>query len=415
MAQLSGHYFATDHPFHAVEQEIAGLAAQFDDIAGYIGKRFIRSEPRARAMAYLKGLLSSVERKNGWQLAEEAGEYSPDNFQHLLNRSDWEADAVRDDLQDYVEYHLGDQRAVLVIDETGFLKKGNKSAGVARQYSGTAGRIENSQIGVFLAYVSSKGHTLIDRELYLPKEWTDDPQRCREARVPESTPFATKPQLAKQMLARAVAAGLPFAWVTADEVYGQDGRLRLWLEGHSLRYVLAINSNTALWQGFSQPRVKALVATAGPEHWHRISAGNGSKGPRMYEWALLPLNGPPIAGWQRWLLVRRSLEKPNELAYYLVCAESETPLVEMVKVAGSRWAIEECFESAKGEVGLDQYEVRLYPAWYRHITLAMWAHAYLTVVRSQAQLEIPVKGGSSSRGPGGSLQAFKQHRGLNCP
>lgn len=407
------HRFPVEHPFHAVEDEVTVWAAGLGEIAERLRERFTRAEPRMRTLAYIRGLLSPVERKNGWQLAEESGESSPDNFQHLLNRAEWDAGRVRDELQDYVIDHLGDDDAVLAIDETGFIKKGEKSAGVARQYCGTAGKVENCQVGVFMAYVSPQGRALIDRALYLPKQWLDEPQRRSQAGIPEEAEFLTKPQLAQRMLARAHAAELPFRWVVADEVYGRDGRLRMWLESKQIAYVLAIASSDALWKGFSQPRVKALVAAIPEDDWQRVSAGDGAKGPRMYDWGLVPLNSPPINGWRRWLLVRRSLGENREMAYYLACAPAETPLVELVRVAGSRWAIEECFESAKGEVGLDQYEVRLWKAWYRHITLAMFAHAFLSVCRAEARLEAVAKGGTSSKK--GTMIEFKRRRGLACP
>ncbi len=351
-----------------------------------VAPRFARAEPRRRALAYLRGLLSPVERKNGWQLAEQAGEATPDGMQHLLARADWDADQVRDDLRAYGVEHLGDARAVLVVDETGFLKKGTKSVGVQRQYSGTAGRIENCQIGVFLAYASAKGRTFLDRELYLPKEWAADAERRQEAAVPETVPFRTKPQLARAMLERALDAGVPAAWVTGDEVYGGDRRLRLWLEERQMPHVLAVKSTEPLWARttWRQVAAKSLAAAIPDEDWERLSAGDGAKGPRVYDWARVPLRSLPAPGWDYWLLVRRALTDSTDLAYYVCFCPTGTPLAELVQVAGTRWAIEESFESAKGEVGLDHYEVRRWPGWYRHITLALLAHAYLTVTRAAA-------------------------------
>jgi SRSO17 transposase len=351
-----------------------------------VAPRFARAEPRRRALAYLRGLLSPVERKNGWQLAEQAGETTPDGMQHLLARADWDADQVRDDLRAYVVEHLGDARAVLVVDETGFLKKGTKSVGVQRQYSGTAGRIENCQIGVFLAYASRKGRTFLDRELYLPKEWAADRERRQEAAVPASVEFQTKPQLARAMLERALAAGVPFTWVTGDEVYGGDRRLRVWLEERQVPHVLAVKSTEPLWTRttWRQVAAKTLAAGVAATDWQRLSAGEGAKGPRVYDWARVPIRALPEVGWDYWLLVRRSVADPTDLAYYVCFCPAGTPLAELVQVAGSRWAIEESFETAKGEVGLDHYEVRRWPGWYRHITLALLAHAYLTVTRAAA-------------------------------
>jgi SRSO17 transposase len=355
-----------------------------------IGGRFARAEPRRRALAYLQGLLSPLERKNGWQLAEEAGDPTPYGVQHLLGRAQWEADAVRNDLCAYVVEHLGDKQAVLIVDETGFVKKGEQSVGVQRQYSGTAGRIENCQIGVFLVYAGAQGRTFVDRALYLPQAWTQDKLRCRQAGVPDTVGFATKPMLAKHMIARALGAGVPARWVTADSVYGNDGKLRGWLEAQHLAYVLGVSSNHYVWLDFEQQPVAVVAQRLPRTAWRRLSAGSGSKGPRWFDWAALRLPGAE-RGWQRWLLVRRQVDQPTELAYYRVFAPARTSLAAMVKVAGTRWAVEECFETAKGEVGLDQYEVRSWSGWYRHITLALLAHAYLTVVRARAQTAEPRK------------------------
>jgi SRSO17 transposase len=365
---------------------VESWAEELEAVHARVAPRFARAEPRRRALAYLRGLLSPVERKNGWQLAEQAGETTPDGMQHLLARADWDADQVRDDLRAYVVEHLGDARAVLVADETGFLKKGTKSVGVQRQYSGTAGRIENCQIGVFLAYTSPQGWTFLDRELYLPKEWATDTPRREEAAVPDTVEFRTKPQLARAMLERALDAGVPAAWVTGDEIYGGDRRLRLWLEERQVPHVLAVKSTEPLWTRTSwrQVAAKTLAADIADADWERVSAGEGAKGPRVYDWARVPIRALPEPGWDYWLLVRRSVADPTELAYYVCFCPAGTPLGELVRVAGTRWAIEESFESAKGEVGLDHYEVRRWPGWYRHITLALLAHAYLTVTRAAA-------------------------------
>ena len=366
----------------AVEHWADGLEA----LHARVGRRFARAEPRRRALAYLRGLLSPVERKNGWQLAELAGEPTPDGMQHLLARADWDADRVRDDLRAYVVEQLGEEQAVLVVDETGFLKKGTQSVGVQRQYSGTAGRIENCQIGVFLAYASAKGRTFVDRELYLPKEWAADAERRQEAAVPETVAFRTKPQLARAMLERALAAGVPAQWVTGDEVYGGDVRLRVWLEEQQIAHVLAIKRTEPLWSTTSWTQVPAAtLADAVPTTaWERLSAGAGAKGPRVYDWTRVPIRPLREPGWDYWLLVRRSLADPTDRAYYVCFCPAGTPLAQLVRVASTRWAIEESFESAKGEVGLDHYEVRRWPGWYRHITLALLAHAYLTVTRAAA-------------------------------
>lgn len=368
-----------------VSEWATGLERLHERIAG----RFRRAEPRRRALAYLRGLLSPVDRKNGWQVAESAGEPTPDGMQRLLASAEWDADRVRDDLRAYVVEHLGDPEAVLVLDETGFLKKGNKSVGVQRQYSGTAGRIENCQIGVFLGYASRHGFAFLDREVYLPRAWATDRARRVEAGVPDTVTFQTKGQLARRMLERADAAGIPYTWVTGDETYGSDGALRGWLEEGRRPYVLAVRANEYLWiwddEAAPQHRTVAAIAADLPEQaWVRLSAGDGAKGPRLYEWALVPRRPGSPAAWQVWLLVRRSLNDPTEVAYYFVYGPSGTPLETIVRVAGRRWTIEEGFEQAKGEVGLDHYEVRRWAGWYRHITLALLAHAYLVVTRARA-------------------------------
>lgn len=370
----------------STKAQASAWAEDFEAMFALIQQRFPRDEPRQHALAYLKGLLSPVERKNGWQLAEAAGDSTPYAIQHLLGRAQWSADEVRDDLQQYVIEHLGDKHAVLIVDETGFLKKGDKSAGVQRQYSGTAGRIENCQIGVFLAYASKRGRTFLDRELYLPQQWAESAERRQAAGVPKEVRFATKPQLAKRMIERAMQAGVSCQWVTGDEVYGNDRRLRVWLEEQELFHVLAVGSSQYVWIGWQQVRIKSLLKQIPDDAWQVVSAGDGAKGPRLYEWAYLPLTSILIEH-QRWLLVRRNIDKPAELAYYVVFAPRQTKLEEMVRVAGARWAIEESFQSAKGEVGLDHYEVRSWAGWYRHMTLAMLAHAYLTVMRAKALAE----------------------------
>jgi SRSO17 transposase len=356
---------------------------ELEDLFAYIGYRFGRREMRERALDYLIGLLSTVERKNGWQLAEAAAHAMPYSVQHLLDRAHWDCNALRDDLVDYLTQELGDKDGILVVDETGFLKKGQSSVGVQRQYSGTAGRIENCQIGVFLSYASRYGHALMDRELYLPRSWADDMPRRAVAKVPESVEFATKPQLACRMIERAVAAKMPFAWITGDEVYGDDRRLRIWLEQEDLHYVLAVASNQYVWPDMQGESTVARLVEATPQlQWQRLSAGAGAKGPRWYEWASIPLLSWRVAG-ERSLLLRRSLSD-GKLAYYVCYAPRGTPLDELVRVAGMRWTIEECFEAAKGEVGLDQYEVRSWHGWYRHITLSMFAHAFLAVLHAHA-------------------------------
>jgi SRSO17 transposase len=361
-----------------VESWEAGLQDLFARIAG----RFYRIEPRRRAFGYVRGLLSPLERKNGWTLAEQCGDRSPNALQEMLYSPCWDPDAVRDDLRGYVVEQLGDRRGVLVGDDTGFVKKGSRSAGVQRQYSGTAGRTENCQIGVFLCYASDRGRALIDRELYLPVSWTGDRDRCRAAAVPEEVGFATKPQQMRMMVERAVAAGVPFAWFTADEAYGQNPGLRAWLEGQDIAYVMATRCDQQVACGLpTTTRVDTLIAALPTRAWNRRSAGDGAHGPRLYDWAAIPIRRPFAHGRRGWVLARRSISD-GEIAYYLCFGPRGTRLRELVRVAGTRWAIEESFQTAKNEVGLDQYQVRRYDAWYAHITLAMTAAAFLVVTRA---------------------------------
>jgi SRSO17 transposase len=354
-----------------------------------IAPRFARPEVRARVGPYLAALLGPVERRNGWQLAEQMGEATPDGVQRLLRTARWDAEAVRDDLRAYVVEHLADPGAVLIVDETGFLKKGTKSVGVARQYAGTAGRIENCQIGVFLAYAGAHGHAFLDRALYLPQAWANDPDRRQAAGVPEAVRFATKGELARAMLDRAFTAGVPAAWVTGDEPYGNDGKLRRWLEAAGRPYVLAVARSHPIWAALAggaptQVRAETLLPTIPDDAWHRLEIGAGSKGPRVFDWAVARLPYTTEPGWVQWLLLRRSVTKPAEIAYYRGYSRDDVGIAELARVAGTRWAIEVGFEQAKGEVGLDQYEVRRWEGWYRHITLCLLAHAFLAVSRAAA-------------------------------
>jgi SRSO17 transposase len=384
----------------AAMDEAVDWARGLDELVERIAPRFCRIEPRRRVRAYLQGLLAPIERKNGWQLAENAGDRTPDGVQDFLARMRWDADQVRDDLQAYVIAQLGDADAVLVLDETGFIKKGTKSVGVQRQYSGTAGRIENCQIGVFLGYASRHGHALIDRALYLPEVWANDPARRDAAGVPAETVFATKPQLGRQMLARAFAAGVPCRWVTGDSVYGADDALRRSIEKSGRGYVMAVTSRQLL--GFKTVANWLEDVPAGG--WQRLSAGEGAKGPRLYDWAWLPHEADTAGGWQKGLLIRRKLAQPEAFTFYLTLAPEAADLSDLVRVAGTRWTIEASFEAAKGEVGLDQYEVRSWTGWHRHITLAMLAHAWLAVIRSAA-------GGEKRRGRSQRRSPAADHTG----
>jgi SRSO17 transposase len=356
---------------------MAGLEELFAEV---VAPFFYRREPRLRARSYLLGLVSGLERKNGWTLAEFAGEATPDGMQRLLNAAVWDADAVRDALRGYVARHLGSRDGVLVIDDTGFEKSGVCSAGVQRQYTGTAGKITNCQIGVFLSYASPCGRALVDRELYVPKSWFADVERCAAAGIPAERRFATKPQLAKVMIARAVAAGLPFGWVTGDEFYGDNGPLRAWLEAERIRYVLAVSCDHRIDVGGGKKiRADRLARTIPSRAWQRMSCGVGSKGDRLSDWALADAGEP-----DHYLLVRRSISKPGELAYYRCFAPGGVGLAALVRVAGSRWSIETCFQGGKNETALDHYQVRKHIAWNRHVTLAMAAHAWLAVTAARA-------------------------------
>ena len=364
------------------EIDPAGWLAGFDDMfAEVVAPAFFRREPRLRARGYLLGLVSGLERKNGWTLAEFAGDATPDGMQRLLAAARWDADVVRDALARYVAGRLGSDRGVLVADETGFLKAGSCSAGVQRQYTGTAGKITNCQVGVFLAYaVPGGGRALIDRELYVPRCWTQDRERCAAAGIPQETRFATKPQLARAMIGRVLAAGIPFAWFTADEVYGDNGPLREWLESAGVAYVVAVSCDHRVPAGAGRViRADKLAAKIPAAAWQRVSCGPGSKGDRVYDWALADAR----PGHD--LLIRRSV-RSGELAFYRCWAPSPATLVDLVRVAGARWAVEECFAAAKNETALDHYQVRKHTAWYRHVTLAMCAHAWLAVTASAARL-----------------------------
>jgi SRSO17 transposase len=361
------------------------VAGELDRVHARVAGRFARSEPRARIREYVSGLVAGLERKNGWTLAERAGEACPDGMQRLLRWADWDVEGVRDDLRAYVIEQLGEPDGVLIADETGFLKKGTRSAGVQRQYSGTAGRTENCQIGVFLAYASSRGHALIDRELYLPQSWTDDRQRCRAAGIPDEVAFATKPRQAQAMIARALEARVPFRWFTADEIYGQAKYLRTWLEDQDVFHVVATRCNdTLITTDGSGQQADALIAGLPARAWRRLSVGAGAHGPREYHWARIPIRISWRPGRGHWLLARRSLKAPDEIAYYVCYGPRRSTLVDLAWIAGSRWHIEECIQQAKGEAGLDHYQVRSWRAWYAHITLSMLALAWLSASRAQA-------------------------------
>jgi SRSO17 transposase len=375
--------------------DLPGWVAALDALVELVSGRFQRAEPRRRVGDYLRGLLAGLERKNGLTVAEHAGAVSPDGMQRLLRTAGWDVEGVRDDLRGYVLDELGDQPSgVFIVDESGFIKKGVRSAGVARQYTGASGKIDNCQIGVFLAYASVRGRALIDRELYLPTSWTEDPQRSTGAGIPDEIAFATKPQLGVAMLERVHATGQLHGWVTADEVYGQNPSFRGWLGAHRVPFVLATRSDDMLTSPDGDRRqAKTLAVLAGYGQggagWERRAVGPGAHGLREYDWTTVALDPAGLPeGWGHWLLVRRQTEpgpgkQYRELAFYRCAGPAPTPLRELIRVAGARWAIEECFQMAKHEAGLDQYQVRDYRAWYAHITLSMLAAAYLSATRAR--------------------------------
>jgi len=382
--------------------ELETWAKDFEEFHARFAHLFVRSEPREQMAKYMRGLLSPVQRKNGWQLAEAVGDATPDRTERLLYKARWDSDKARDELQRFVVETLGHPDGIGVVDETGFLKKGTKSVGVKRQYTGTAGKVENCQVGVFLVYVAPKGQTFLDRRLYLPREWCEDAERRREAKIPDDVTFKTKPELAAEMLKHAWEQGVPMLWVTGDEVYGNSTQFRDAIkaeEGHY--YVLAVASNTPVWAerpGAEPPpptTVAAVVDSWPQQQWQRLKVAEGEKGPITYDWAYARVvesrNGLP--GPDAWLLARRSLADPTDIAYYLSSAPPATPLLTLARVASSRYAVEQVIEEGKGETGLDEYEVRYWHSWHRHITLSMMAHAWLVSIRCKAA----EKGGCRTR------------------
>ncbi|HZR41880.1 MAG TPA: IS701 family transposase [Ktedonobacteraceae bacterium] len=362
---------------------------QVERVHALIAPYFARPETRLRALAYLQAILSDLPRKNGWQIAEQAREARPDGMQRLLTSAVWSADRVRDELRAYILQRFGDPQAIVVIDETSFPKRGKHSAGVARQYCGTSGEPANCQVGVFLSYVGEKGHTLLDRELYIPDRWFTDPQRCQQAGIPETTGFQTKCELARTMVKRLLQAGVPMRWVVADCVYGSNQDLREDLERHGIFYGLGVRCDEAVEIMTPLGRTRMTVAEAearflGADDWQRLSMGNGTKGPRSFDWACLPMLSHGQEDGQHWLLMRREISDPTKKRYYFVFGPTGTTLAEMVEAIGARWKIEEDFETGK-DIGLDQYEVRTWIAWYRHVTLVLVALAALSGICAHEQ------------------------------
>ncbi|MFD0973768.1 IS701 family transposase [Plantactinospora endophytica] len=364
---------------------------------GCFAGRFGRVEPRRAAAGFVTGLLSDLEVKTCWQLAERAGHARPDAMQRLLYRAVWDADAVRDDLRQLITDRFGGPDGVLVVDETGDLKKGIRTVGVQRQYTGTAGRIENSQVGVFLGYAGADGHTLIDRRVYLPASWTDDRDRCQAAGVPDEIGFATRSELAAEMITAALGAGVPAEWAAADEVYGNSAAFRAHLRGHQLGYVLAVSRSHLVPIDGGKTRVRAdrIAADLPASAWQRRSAGAGSKGPRFYDWAWLDdvcTDADPDDGGRHSLLIRRNTTT-GELAFYRCWTPRPATLAQLVRVAGIRWTVEEAFQAAKSQVGLDQHQVRRWDSWHRFTTLALAALAVLAICAADATHNDPTDTG----------------------
>ena len=357
--------------------DLRDWSVEFDSLTSRVASLFGHPKSRLHSRQYLEGLLAPIERKNGWAIAEHVGEKEPKAIQRFLNLTAWDADDLRDLNLDYALKNLGDSEAILIADPTGFAKKGKKSAGVQRQYSGTLGRVDNCQIGTFLAFVNGDGdRVLVDRELYIPeKSWFGDPDRCAEAGIPASLTFATRPAQVIAMIKRAVAAGLRFSWFTADEEFGQNPGLREYLEDAGTAYVMAIPKTTEFTDtAGGTAMVDNLAQRLPPNAWQRRACGIGTKGYRVYDWAVIDSAHP-----DHQYMIRRSIDD-GELAFYHCYNPRREPVGQLVRVAGTRWPIEECFQTGKGNVGLDNYQVRLYHAWYRHITLAMLAQTFLAVL-----------------------------------
>jgi SRSO17 transposase len=364
---------------------IGGWSRALGALHERVGHRFARSEARERVKRYLVGLLGRVERKNGWQIAEAIGERDPQGVQRLLNSARWDAEAVRDDLREYVLEHLADEETgVLIVDETGFLKKGEKSVGVARQYTGTDGDTVNCQVGVFVCYSSEKGAAFVDRALYLPRAWTNAPARRAEAGVPAEIVFRNKIGLAQEMLERAFRAGVPARWVVADSFYGRSHAFRVWLEERGRPYAVMVPKTNAVPLKGRKKKIDRLVERLPEEAFSEVRPAGDAGGRRPWEWACIDLAPDPKRGMRRWLLVRKSTDDPEDLGFYQAYGPEGTSVEELVRICQERWAVEECFAEAKGEVSLDHYEVRRWDAWYRHIILCLLAHAFLAVTRRTA-------------------------------
>lgn len=381
----------------------------YEELVKRIRPVFTSEAGHQTAQKYLRALMSPIERKNGWQMSECLGEETPYAMQQFLYRGKFSTDELRDELRSYVGEKIGEPDGALVVDDTGFLKQGKKSCGVKRQYTGTAGKITNCQIGVFLTYAGSKGHTPIDRRLYLPEEWCEDQERRHAAGIPESVRFQTKPQMALEMIQAATEASLPYTWVTGDCAYGDYRSIRQWLEEHGKCYVLCVSGKECIWQGIKQVRVSEILKNLPGDGWCEASCGDGSKGARVYDWMCFDLNHFTTEGFARFMLIRKSKTNPEDLQAYLCYAPEDTPVEKLVRTAGLRWTVERCFAEAKSEVGLDHYEVRGFDGWYKHITLACLALALLTALSALSMDAKPLQAHNPASS---SLEAFKRGRGL---
>ena len=394
------------------------IEQEYDEIVNRIGKVFANESGYRNARNYIKGLLGTAERKNGWQLSENIGEATPYKMQQFIYRGEYKSDAIRDEVRRYIGEKIGEADGVFVVDDTGFMKQGVKSCGVKRQYTGTAGKVTNCQIGVFLTYVSRHGHSPIDRRLYIPEEWVTDSKRRAEAGIPEEFEFQTKPEMALEMLLEATAAGIPYKWVTGDCAYGDYRGIRQWLEKNEKCYVLCVSAKESIWNESKKTTIGNVLKSLPGEGWFEASCGDGSKGARVYDWIIVEIEsdwrpaalfGKPPEGWKRVMLVRRSKSDVTDMQAYICYAPKDTPDEKFIWVAGTRWTVETCFKESKGEVGLDHYEVRSYDGWYKHITFAMIALALLTVLSAKS---LDTKVFQEHNPASSSLDDFKRGRSL---
>jgi len=392
-----------------MEIKVREAEEEYNKLMNRIGEVFFSDLGFENAQKYMKGLLSSATRKNGWQLSEITGESTPYKLQQFIYRGSYSADKIRDITREYASENLGEPDGVLVVDDTGFIKQGEKSCGVQRQYTGTMGKICNCQLGVFLTYASSKGHTPIDRRLYMPKAWTEDKARCEEAGVPEELKFRTKPELAHEMLREATTAGVPYTWVTGDSAYGDYDLIREWVEENGKCYVLCVSMKEYIYDGESKVCVGSVVKKLLGEGWFEASCGDGSKGARVYDWQTFDCQTVNENGKKHTFLFRRSKSDLTEIRAYICYAPHGTSTQKLVEIAGTRWTVEMCFKESKGEVGLDQYEVRNYDSWYKHITFSMAALALITVFSSNS---MDMKTLQQHNPGSSSLEDFKKGRNL---